>query len=64
MQIGRLDIGLWKYPPNSPWKWYQRWFEISYDKGLCGCHLFTVGRICVTWMGDECYNNPPENWEK
>lgn len=64
MGIGRLHISITKYPPKSPWKWYERWFELSHDKGLCGCHIFSISLICIEWLGDECYNNPPENWEK
>jgi hypothetical protein len=50
MRLGRLDIGLWKYPRKS----IRNYVTFGYDKGLCGCHLFTFGIVCVTWFGDEC----------
>lgn len=63
MKIGRLDIGLWKYAKNNRWTLRERYFEISHTKSLCGCHIVTISKICITWMGDECYFNPPENEE-
>lgn len=50
MTIKRLDIGLWR-KPNGSIKWDT---EISYDKGSCGCHIWTLGPICVTWLSNEC----------
>lgn len=61
MKIGRLDIGIWTTPRKLTWK---DWFELAYDPGLCGCHIFTISRIYITWLGDECYLNPPENEEQ
>jgi len=61
MQIGRLDIGFWKsFRPLN----LKQWFEISYMKGYCGCHIFTISRICITWLGDECYNVSFDSEEK
>lgn len=60
MRIGRIETGITKF--HQPQKW-TRYFELSYDKGLCGCHIFSVFIFYFTWMGDECYFNPPENEE-
>lgn len=61
MRIGRIEIGITKYyTSNSP---IGRYFEISYDKGLCGCRILNISVFYFTWMGDECYFNPAENEE-
>lgn len=61
MRIGRLELGFWRkegklVSVNYPY------FE--YLRGLCGCHLLSVGPLCATWLSDECYlpvdPNPPE----
>lgn len=57
MQIGRVNIGLWQYPKDSPWKWYQRWFEVSRHNGICGCVIYTFGLVCVTVMYGECWDH-------
>lgn len=61
MRIGRAEFGMTKYHrKDNPLK---RFFEISHDKGLCGCHILSVSIFYFTWLGDECYLNPPENEE-
>jgi hypothetical protein len=48
----RLDACLWTHPERAPaWR---DWLALEYDVGLCGCRILTVGRVCLTWMGDEC----------
>lgn len=51
MRLGRLDIGLWKYERKMTLK---EWLEISYVKSLCGCHIITISKVCITWLSDEC----------
>lgn len=57
MQIHRLDIGLCKYTKSS-WK---NWLRFEHDIGCCGCHIWTVGLLYVTWLGDECLNASAES---
>jgi len=57
MQIGRLDIGLWKYTTPS----WRTWFHLEYNKGLCGCRIWTIGLVAVTWLSDECLSAEAES---
>ena len=52
MQLWRVSISLWQSPRPLTLKDY---FALEYDKGVCGCHIFTIGRVCVEFLGDECY---------
>ena len=60
MRIGRLEFGIVAYNAPKNWKVY---FTAEYDKACCGCHILGVSVFYITWMGDECYFNPPENEE-
>ncbi len=61
MQIGRLEFGKTRYHvSDNP---IRRYFTVSYDKGMCGCRILSISILYFTWMGDECYFNPPENEE-
>lgn len=52
MKLGRLDVGFWKYEREP---FFEEWFEVSYNKALCGCHIVTVSRLCITWLVSDCY---------
>lgn len=30
------------------------YWSLSYDRGTCGCYLFTVGPFYITWLMNEC----------
>ena len=52
MQVWRINIGLWR--STRPIK-LRDYFTLEYDKGVCGCRILTIGRVCVEFLGDECY---------
>lgn len=53
MKIHRLDVGFWRKPDSSiSWK-----NAPEYLKGLCGCHIWTLGPIAITWLSDECLSS-------
>lgn len=58
MKIGRMETGI-----STGKRKLVDYFEFSYIKGMCGCHIFSLFIFYFTWMGDECYFNPPENEE-
>ncbi len=51
MQIKRLEIGFWRRDGKIV---SCGWPHVEYTKGLCGCRLFSIGPLCITWLGDEC----------
>ena len=56
MKIGRLDVGFWRKPDKTiSWK-----NGPEYCKGICGCHIWTLGPIAITWLSDECLNVDPD----
>jgi hypothetical protein len=52
MQLWRIEFGLWKSDRKPTLK---DWLGLGFDHAYCGCHLLTVGRFYITYLGDECY---------
>lgn len=48
MRLWRLEFGLIIFHTAKRWAW-------DYDKGLCGCRILSLGKIYLTWLGNECY---------
>lgn len=42
----RLEL----YIAKGPWDWGRQ-------NAPCGCFIFDLGPIGITWLGDECLNN-------
>lgn len=61
MRLGRLECGITRYHTQLG---LMDFFGIEYCKGHCGCHILSISIFYFTWMGNECYFNPPENEEK
>ena len=56
MRIWRLDIGLARKPRTRAiaWDW-----GIYANRGTCGCWVFSVGPIYITWLSNKengCYS--------
>lgn len=60
MRLGRIETGITIYTRKRTLK---EIFHAEYIKGMCGCHIFNLSIFYFTWMGNECYFNPPENEE-
>lgn len=52
MRLYRFEFGKWSFLQQTEWKDY---FEVSYDKGCCDCHLFSLSLFYFTILGNECY---------
>jgi len=52
MNIGKLHIGFWR---NVDGKLYKPVVWLEYRHDACGCYMFTVANLCVTWLMFECW---------
>jgi hypothetical protein len=56
MRIGRLDVGFSRKPKTKKIKW--EW-GFSFDKGICGCVILSIGPLYITWLSSGpsgCYS--------
>lgn len=48
MRLWRFEFGFITFHTEPKWVW-------EYDKGMCGCHILSLGKLYLTWLGNECY---------
>lgn len=57
MQIGRIEIGIWRRGPDAPSLTLKDYFLLEYTKGICGCKIFTFSKFYLTILSEDCMKN-------
>lgn len=55
MRLWRLEFGIVTDGQGKPIKLENKIYRLEYEYGHCGCHIYTFGKLYLTWLGDECY---------